>query len=312
MKVLVMGSANTGSLSPFLLEQVQEIRNLGAHVDLFPIVGKGAFGYLANRAGLLNTIRENKYDLIHAHYGLSGLLAVLQNIAPVVVTYHGSDLLQFWANCLSSLSSVRSAYRIFVSKALHKRMIIRPKNNYSIIPCGVALDTIQPINKSFARAKLGISSKKKIVLFSSSFSREIKNYPLAKEAVDKLGDVELVELDGYSRDKVNLWLNACDAALMTSFREASPQFIKEAMACNRPIVSVDVGDVLDLFGEIDGCFICEYAVNDVASKLSQALSYGGPTKGRKRMMQYSGEIVASKIYNIYTQIAEGKISVPTQ
>ena len=76
--------------------------------------------------------------------------------------------------------------------------------------------------------------------------------------------------------------------ILTSFSEGSPQIIKESMACNCPIVSTDVGDVRDVIGETEGCYICSYDPKDVADKIKLALTYSeekGRTNGRKRIIE---------------------------
>lgn len=52
-------------------------------------------------------------------------------------------------------------------------------------------------------------------------------------------------------------MNAVDAILMTSKTEGSPQVIKEAMACNYPIVATDVSDIKYMLGGMSGHYILE-------------------------------------------------------
>jgi glycosyltransferase involved in cell wall biosynthesis len=134
---------------------------------------------------------------------------------------------------------------------------------------------------------------------------------LAIKAVRLLPEVRLIELKGYSREEVALLMNAVDVCLMTSFTEGSPQFIKEAMACNCPIVSVDVGDVKYITEGIDGCFICNsYNEIEIADKLNVALRLNSRTNGRKRILENGLDLksVADKIFQIYTQISERTIN----
>jgi glycosyltransferase involved in cell wall biosynthesis len=144
---------------------------------------------------------------------------------------------------------------------------------------------------------MGLTPDEKFVLFSGSFKNSVKNYPLAKAAIHHLNDrvvlsssIKLVELKGYSPEQVCLLLNACDIALLTSLSEGSPNFIKEAMACNRPIVSTDVGDVRDLVEGIPGCFISESNPKDVADKIKQALEFENSIGARERIIDREMEI----------------------
>jgi glycosyltransferase involved in cell wall biosynthesis len=125
-----------------------------------------------------------------------------------------------------------------------------------------------------------------------------------------LEDVKLIELVDYTREEVALLLNAVDVMLMTSLSEGSPQIIKEAMACNCPIVSVPVGDVEDVIGYTPGCFIATYEPTDIAAKLRQVLQSGKRTEGRNRVLTLGldGDTIASKIQDIYKRLITDKQS----
>ena len=113
----------------------------------------------------------------------------------------------------------------------------------------------------------------------------------------------LLELsEEYKRHEVNFLLNACDLLLMTSIREGSPQVIKEAMACNCPIVSTEVGDVKDIIGNTKGCFITSHDPIDVAKKIQLALDFGKRTNAREKIKHLDINIIADKINNIYKEV----------
>jgi glycosyltransferase involved in cell wall biosynthesis len=157
---------------------------------------------------------------------------------------------------------------------------------------------------------MGLRVDRTYVLFSGSFDTPVKNASLAKQAVSKLQmerDIELIELKGYNREEVNLLMNACDCGLLTSLREGSPMFIKELMAANRPLVSVDVGDVRDVIEPVDGCFIAESRPENVASGLKKALKFSeneGFTEGRERIkeLHYDIDSVANRLAEIYHRV----------
>lgn len=143
----------------------------------------------------------------------------------------------------------------------------------------------------------------KYILFSSSFEIKEKNYSLAKAAVENLGleNLELIELKNYSRDEVSLLFNAVDVALMTSTSEGSPQFIKEALACNCPIVSTDVGDVKDMISGIKSCFITSFNPIDVSAKIKLALEIKR-TEEVNLCLSFDNKIIAQKLKLIYQKI----------
>jgi len=302
MKVLIVCSKNSGKIAPFIVEQAESLVRVGLTVDYFTVKGKGIFGYLANCKSLINKINSYKPDLIHAHYGLLGLLANLQRRIPVITTYHGSDINDPKIFPFSWLNMLLSAHNIFVSEKNQQKAGLF-KNN-SLIPCGVDLKMFKSTEKTEARELLGLEQNKNYILFAGAFDNKVKNAELAIKAVDLLNNAGLLELKDYIREQVALLMNAVDAVLMTSFTEGSPQIIKEALACNCPVVSVPVGDVPEVIEGIDGCYISSYDPTDVAEKLKLALNYGKPTKGRKRIIErgLDGELVAKRILEVYRNV----------
>jgi len=128
---------------------------------------------------------------------------------------------------------------------------------------------------------------------------------LAFSAIEKSGEnCELIELENRSREEVNLLLNACNLLLLTSFSEGSPQIIKEAMACNCPVVATDVGDIREVIKGTDGCYITSFDPEDVAEKIKLALQFKGRTNGRKKIQHFDNDLIAEKVYNVYEQIVK--------
>ena len=309
MKVLVIceGNPRNGTFvfeihQSFVHEQIESLKKKGIETDLFLIQGKGFFGYLRNYLPLRKRLANDDIDIVHAHYGLAGLLAVMQRLSPVVITYHGSDVGDCKQNILSSIAGLFSKARIFVAAHLLRNLFVKKRKGNYIIPCGVDLDSFYPLQKPEARTRLKMDLTKKYVLFASSFSNPVKNCPLAKAAVDLLPGVELLELDGVKRVEVNLLLNAVDVLLMTSFREGSPMVIKEAMACNCPIVTTDVGDARQVIGTTQGCIVSSFEVHDIAKALDTVLSGGSRTNGRENVLTLGLPTVAEKIVQIYQSL----------
>ena len=304
MKILIVCSRNSGKIAPFIQEQGDALSQLGVEIAYFPIEGKGLCGYLKNKKRLLSKINEFMPDLIHAHYGLSGLLANLQRKIQVITTYHGSDINNTKIFPLSRLNMILSVHNIFVSEK--NRLKSNQTRNQSLIPCGVDINLFKPQDKSKARKILDLNEDKIYILFAGAFANSVKNSALAKSAVSLLNDVCLIELQGYSREEVALLINAVDVVLLTSFTEGSPQIIKEAMACNCPIVSVPVGDIENVISGTAGCFISTYKPTDIADKLKQALEYGKRTEGRERILSLGldREAVAKQILSVYKKFCD--------
>jgi glycosyltransferase involved in cell wall biosynthesis len=157
-----------------------------------------------------------------------------------------------------------------------------------------------------ARMKLGWEADKKYILFGGNFKNLRKNYPLLKEALGLLGrnDVEVIEMKGFSREECVLRMSACDLFALPTKSEGSPQALKEAMACNCPIVATDVADIKHLLGGLEGHFICTFDPKDVAEKVEKTLAFNSRTKGRERITELglTNDLVAKKLVEIYKQI----------
>lgn len=298
MRVLVVAV----DLETFVADQCNAVGKDGVHVFKFQINGHGIIGYAKSLWQLRKVINLCHPDLIHAHYGLSGLCANLQRKVPVVTTYHGSDIHSGgWILKISQLAINLSAYNIFISKKL-KELSGTHGNNVSILPCGIDIEKIHEIPRDEAKRKM--NRQYPFVLFSGAFTNDVKNPSLAKEAMGKVPEAELLELKGYNRKEVNLLMNAADCLLMTSLREGSPQVVKEAMACGTPVVSVDVGDVKEIMGDTKGCFLVERNADAIAEKIELALAFKGKTNGRQRIIELglSNDLVAKKLIGVYNEV----------
>jgi len=310
MKVLIVCSGKPSNRDwsfeidqSYVYEQIESLKKFGVSYDTYIIEGKGALGYLKNYKGLMQKIKSYKPDCIHAHYGLSGLLSNLQRRVPVITTFHGCDINEKTNQKFAKITTALSAENIFVNK------ILPPKINYSrephVIPCGVDTCTFFHIDKKEARKRMGLEIDKKYALFASSFDLEVKNYPLAKASIEKCkSDIELIELKGYTREEVNLLMNAVDFLLMTSLSEGSPMVIKEAISCNCPIISVDVGDVKSITKGLKQCYIVPYDSDKIAKQIDKLISECEENDNRESIEEYSLDVVSTKIFEVYKKVVE--------
>lgn len=306
MKILIVGSFNAGKFNSFVTEQAEKLKNEGCEVEYFGIVGKGFKGYYSNRKAYIQKIREVKPDIVHAHGGLSGLFAVLQREVPVVITFHNGEILAPTLNLLSSIGATRAKHVVYVAEHIRQLSYYKAKK-YTIIPCGINLSdcNITPFNE--ARKALGFEQDKKYILFGGAFENLRKNYPLLKEAVSLLpnkDDIVCLEMKGLSRAECTLRMCACDLFALPTKSEGSPQALKEAMACNCPIVATDVADIKHLLGDLEGHYICKFDAQDVANQISKAFEFGKRTNGRQRVVELglTNDLVAKKLVPIYKEV----------
>jgi glycosyltransferase involved in cell wall biosynthesis len=324
MKVLFVFSGNSKyfPISPFTKAQAEALSEKGIMVSYFPLKGKGLKNYWKSIFALRKHMKQNTYDLIHAHYTLSGWIAVFGGgKIPVVLSLMGDDAQGTFVGknkiTLSSYFFIFLTYSIqpFVKAIISKskdlaKVVYRKKISY-VIPNGVQLNKFTANEGSF-REELGLKYNMKYILFLGSPVDVNKNFILAKSAVSLLGrkDVELLNIYKTSRDIVVKYLNAADVFILCSFGEGSANVIKEAMACNCPMVVTNAGDAAWVLGETPGCFISDYNPVQFAKNINKALDFAEKykrTSGRERINRLgldSGSI-ADKIIKVYEGVLKG-------
>lgn len=317
MRILIVASLNNKShFAPFIMEQAEALTRIGVAVDYYGVEGKGLKGYLGNLKSLKKAIDEFRPDVIHAHYGMCGLLANLQRQVPVVTTYHGSDINNPKAFRWSRLSMALSKFNIVVSRSHYDNVCKRKKwlkRKSKLMPCGINLDDYPIEDKATARSLMELPSNRKLVLFTGAFDNKVKNYPLAREAVNLLNykhpqyNAKLIELKGYTRREVAMLLNACDCLLMTSLSEGSPQIVKEAMACGCPVVSVNVGDVAHSIMETHGsALVNSRSPKELSFALARVISADKRTDGREYIVRHrlTNDTIAKRLNKIYHRMGK--------
>jgi glycosyltransferase involved in cell wall biosynthesis len=301
MRVLFVSSGKSGDVGNVVKNQGESLVRYGIDIDYFTIA-PGLTGYIKSIPEIRRTVRQGRYDLIHAHYSLSAFAASLAGSFRMVVSLMGSDVHQARISrfIIRILSRLRWAATIVKTDEMNR--ILKLKDAV-IIPNGVDTERFVPMDMSAARKHLNLPPDGKIVLFISTSGRPEKNLPLAKEAVGLLHDdtVRFIHVSGASNDEIPYYLNAADLLLLTSSREGGVNVIKEAMACNCPIVSTDVGDVRWVTSGTAGCYISEQRLESIADNIRKALSFAGRTDGRGRILELGldSPSVAGKIYEIY-------------
>lgn len=294
----------------FVYEQVEAIRRWhpDVMVDVCFIDGsKGKMEYLKSILYVNRKISKGNYDLVHIHYGLSGLFMLLPCHKKVksVVTFHGCDIqpqgdggkLTRW---ISRQVSRRCDCCIILNKGMKKIVDMCNKNNF-IIPCSVDCDTFRP---TMTRPK----NRTPKIVFPSKRNYHVKNYPLFADVLsilcNKYGmQCEEVELSDFTRQQIAEIFNEADLMLMTSRSEGSPQVVKEAMACNLPVVSTPVGDVHELLEGVKNCYVSEkHDAEELASLVAKSLSHKGEgiTGSEKiKAMHLDSKSISDRIYKLY-------------
>ena len=312
MRVLVVTNMYPTAEMPFfgtfVKEQVESLREEGVEVDVFFVNGKkNTLNYLWAFPRLWIRLLTKRYDLIHAHYVFSGIIARAQFLYPVVLTHHGSQVFQGWQAPLCRLVTGFMSRTLVMSNEMKKRGRL---DKSLVIPCGINFELFKPLDQRQARKELNLPADKKLVLFAGDYDRPVKRWDIVQASVsilkEKDHNTELVLVSKKPLDMVPKYMNACDVLVLTSDGEGSPMVIKEAMACNLPIVSVSVGDVPEVIDGTDGCYLCTQEPQDVADTLEIALERSKRTNGREKIANMEIGAISRRIITVYKQLLEEK------
>ena len=320
MRILFVVSGNSPNFEvvPFIRYQADSIIDQGHYVDFFRVIGKGSIGYLRNIKRLRRKIKSDQYDIIHAHYTFNGLISLMSGTRiPIIVSYMGTDT--YGDYDIHGKRLIKSYINIIISKVIQpfidgiivkspniKQMIFRKKHVFTV-PNGVNLSVFKEASTIEARVHLGLSESKKIVLFMGKKDEYNKNFNLIKQAFKYLPEnFELVAPFPVPPEDMLNYYNASNVLVLSSYSEGSPNVIKEAMACNIPIVSTDVGDIKWLLGDLEGHFLTAYDPEDVAKKIKSAINFNKRTKGREHIMSLGldSATTAGKIIGVYEKVLD--------
>jgi len=298
---------NRPNYGTFVKEQIKAIKDLKPSYDIEIFFIKGyinPFNYLKAIFHLHKLIQKKEFDIIHAHHGLSGFVCCFQRKVPIICTFHGGDVQYIqWQGVISRITSLLIKHSIAVSPNIKKKL---PSKNVSVIPCGVFFDLFKPFDKKEAKSKLGLDFQKSYVLFPGNPKVIRKNYALFKKVIDLLKvhfkDIEELILWGFNRKEVMYALNSAEMVLFTSFSEGSVTVLKEALACNTPVVSVDVGDSKEILDKLPGCHITTYDEDRLFEKTAKVLKEKKQINYRNRIRHFSNKEIAKKIINLYERI----------
>jgi len=291
----------------FVRQQAEQLRRFGHTVDVINILGfRSRLHYLKGALDVLRRTRTTPYDVVHAHYGLTALPAWFRLHAPLVMTLHGSDVLGGRVERLCSWFMSRLADAVIVVSEEMRQLIPG-----IVIPCGVDLDLFRPFDRGQARARLGWPSDTYLILFPFDPRRRVKRYDLARAAVDRLTEegiaAELITVFGVDNREMPWHYSAADAMILCSDSEGSPTSVKEALACDLPVVATDVGDVHELFRGVPGTWLCTRDVGDIARSLREALTVSrtGRFERRAAMAKYNQALTVAKIIDVYNTVLAG-------
>lgn len=320
MKVLIVTAiyptADDPAFGSYVRTQSESLQRAGIDVEMLVLRHRHRkLIYPLAIFQLQERLARSSVDLAHAHYGLVGLIARTQWKVPVVVTYHGSDILgsinkhgkrPLLQRAIASACRVLARHvdaAIVQSDEMASKI---RKANVHVIPHEVDLEVFRPTDRERARAVLGLDSHKRYLLFAANPKVEVKRFPLAKAAADALArhdsSVEMLVVSHAPQTRLALYMSACDALVFPSFQEGSPNIVKQAMACNLPMVCTDVGDVRQVVGSTKYCYICGPCAEEFAEKLAEILAHRNRSNGRENIRHLGSPAVARRVIAVYEEV----------
>ncbi len=316
--IAVLPGDGTGSSMIFARRQVESLCRAGIEMRVFYVGSRTSpICLLREWHRLREVIEEYNPHVLHAHYGtVTALLCAVATTVPLVITFRGADLnfdpdtsrFRFVVGyLLSQLSVVRSSRVICVTSRLRERLWLG-KRSALVVPTGVNMDLFEPQSKELCRDLIGWEQNERIVLFNVSKEPRTKGLDLVLAAVQiarqKIGPVRLVVTrSNVPPEQMPLYLNAADCLVLASCQEGSPNIIKEALACNLPIVSVDVGDVPERLSGVHPSKIVARDPYQIACALAEIVSLGQRSNGREIVQDCSETKIAATIADVYRSIA---------
>ena len=328
MKVLFLTNAYPTPERPWLgtAVRLQEegLSSLGAEVAILYLkrTEKGKFVYLSALPVIKQKFIKGQFDILHVQFGgVQAFLGALTARDKCVITYHGTDLhggnppslqekISYMIGIFCSRLAVRMAgASIAVSQNLVENLPRKIARRIEIIPTGVDFRVFRPMDKAYARMRLNLEQDPYLVLFCDNNNDPVKRRDIAEQTVGLLQkqglNVSLLVMTHIPFEEVPLYLNAADALLVTSEKEGSPNIVKEALACNLPVVSVDVGDVAEMIAGVKSCRIVQRDPETIKDVLAEIILTGVPSDGReKRRNVIDNEKVCNRVMEVYKRVVK--------
>lgn len=310
MRVLVVTNFEPDPEAPqrghWVRDQVEELRRLGFEVELFSFP-PGSRQYLPATRRLRRLLRRERFDLIHAHYGLPGWCARLAGARPLMVSFHGTDVRHWLVGPLSHRLAWRADLVAAVSRALFEaengRPGLPPVPGSAVLPCGPDLSPFEPLQRRAAREKLGLDPDGRYLFFPANPLRPEKRADRARELAAAC-DAELLCGGAIEPEQMPVWINAANAVVITSDYEGFGLVCVEALACEVPVLSTPVGIAPYALHGIGGALCAPFDLEDWKAAALGHLETADPrVDGAARAATLSATRMAERTAEAYRGLA---------
>lgn len=311
MRVLVVTNFTPDAGAPqrgrWVRDQVEEIRHRGVEVEVFSFP-RGSRHYLPAAVRLRRLLGRESFDLVHVHYGLTAWSAVLAGAAPLVVTFHGTDVRHPVVGPLSRRLAWRADLVAAVSRSLFERENDRPGlppvPGSAVLPCGPDLGRFRPLPRDEARRELGLDPAGRYLLFPANPARAEKRVDRARELA-AVCNAELLTGGAIEPERMPLWVNAANAVLVPSDYEGFGLVCVEALACDVPVLSTPVGVAPFALAGITGALCAPFEVDRWAATVRPHLSAPDPrVAGAARAASLSAGRMAERTIVAYRELLD--------
>lgn len=316
MRVLVVANMQASEANPalgaFVHSQVDALRARGdVEVDLFTFApGNGSPASYLRAARDLRRLHPDRYDVVHAHFGLSAWTALAARARVRVMTMHGNDLHHPRSRLLTRAALGRYDLVATVSSELAGHLpgagVTRP---VAVLPCGVDLERFKPMDRVQARERLGLDPEGRYLLFCHDPARPDKRHDLA---LDVAGDTTLLTLGAVAPADVPLWHNAANAVLVPSDKEGFGLAVLEALACDVPVVATRTGVHSVAIDGVPGCLCADYDQTAWRATLAPHLAAADPrVPGRARAQLFSADLMAARVVAAWRELLPEQVASTT-
>lgn len=311
---------------PFVRREADALRAAGHDVQVFGFDNRSYRTFFDQALLLRRVAKALRPDIVHAQFGkFNALLAVFSGRA-FVITFRGTDINHntkySWLRSALGLaaSQVAASFArgiVCVSREIQSKVWACRWRPSIVVPTGVDLRLFQPMDRAAARRQLGYGAAERIVLFNAGKNPAVKDPALAAAAVceakARVGEIRFVVLDGTAHpSEIPVYMNAADVLLVTSRTEGSPTVVQEAMACNLPVVSVDVGDVRERLEGVSACRVVDSrSPQELGSALAEVLAAGRRSDGGAHARFLGVDAIAARLVGFYQQALLSRKGVRT-